>query len=163
MTACFRFVGDGRESVIAKKLQKPLIFCFHGGWIAPTGRFRNGRIAATGQIPQMRGFSLAASRSGLGLPIRRSGSLCLAALGGAGQVERRREQRGLAASRVERQRRQQRLGLSIGWSSPWALQHWVRRRQRRQRASRWPYAAGSEDYQALGRGSHKAKNKSVQT
>lgn len=39
--------------------------------------------------------------------IRRSGSLCLAALGGAGQVER--------------QRGQQRLGLSIGWSGPWAL------------------------------------------
>lgn len=80
----FSLYGDGRESVIAKRLQKRLIFCFHDGWIAPTGRFRNGRIAETGQIMQMCGFSLAASRPGLGLPIRRSGSLGHAALGGAG-------------------------------------------------------------------------------
>ena len=38
----FSLCGDGRESVIAKKLQKRLNFCFHDGWIAPTGRFRNG-------------------------------------------------------------------------------------------------------------------------
>ena len=64
----FSLCGDGRESVIAKKLQRCRNFCFHGGRIAPTGRFRNGRIAETGQIMQMCGFSLAASRSGLGLP-----------------------------------------------------------------------------------------------
>ncbi len=80
----FSLCGDGRESVIAKKLQKRLNFCFHDGRIAPTGRYRNGRIAETGQIMQMCGFSLAASRPGLGLPIRRSGSLCLAASGGTG-------------------------------------------------------------------------------
>ena len=38
----FSLCGDGRESVIAKKLQKRLGFCFHDGWIAPTGRFHNG-------------------------------------------------------------------------------------------------------------------------
>lgn len=80
----FSLCGDGRESVIAKKLQKRLNFCFHGGWIAPTGRFRNGRIVTTGQILQMCGFSLAVSRPGLGLPIRWSSSLGHAASGGTG-------------------------------------------------------------------------------
>ena len=80
----FSLCGDRKESVIAKNLQRSRDFCFHDGWIAPTGRFRNGRIAETGQIMQMCGFSLAASRPGLGLPIRRSGSLGHAASGGAG-------------------------------------------------------------------------------
>ena len=75
----FLLCGDGRESVIAKKLQKRLNFCFHDGWIASMGGYRNGRIVTTGQIAQMCGFSLAASRPGLGFPIRRSDSLCLAA------------------------------------------------------------------------------------
>ena len=77
-------------------------------------------------------------------------------------MERQREQSGLAAGRVERQRRQQRLGLSIGWSGPWALDIGLGGGPQAG-ASRWPYAAGSEDFQALGRGSHKAKNKSVET
>lgn len=38
----FSLCGDGRESVIAKMLQKRLNFCFYDGWIASTGRYRNG-------------------------------------------------------------------------------------------------------------------------
>ena len=38
----FSLCGDGKESLIAKKLQKRLNFCFHDGRIAPTDRYRNG-------------------------------------------------------------------------------------------------------------------------
>ena len=38
----FSLCGDGREPVIAKKLQKRLNFCFRYGWITPTGGYRNG-------------------------------------------------------------------------------------------------------------------------
>ena len=51
---------DREEFVIAKKLQRCRDFCFHDGWIVPTGRFRDGRIASTGQITQMCVFSAAA-------------------------------------------------------------------------------------------------------
>ena len=69
--APFSLCGDREEFAIAKKLQRCRVFCFHDGWIAPTGRFRdgwiastggyrNGRITATGQITQMCVFSAAA-------------------------------------------------------------------------------------------------------
>ena len=62
---------DREESVIAKKLQRCRDFCFHDGWIVPTGRFhdgqitatggyRKGGITATGQITQTCVFSVAA-------------------------------------------------------------------------------------------------------
>lgn len=114
----FSLCGDRKESVIAKNLQRSRDFCFHDGWIAPTGRFRNGRIAETGQIMQMCGFPSATAWPGIGLPIRRSGSLGHAASGGAGQVERQREQRGLAASRVERQRRRNAWGYRSDGAAP---------------------------------------------
>ena len=38
----FSLFGDGRESAIAKILQKRLNFCFYDGRIASTGRYRNG-------------------------------------------------------------------------------------------------------------------------
>ena len=56
----FSLCGDREEFAIAKKLQRCRVFCFHDGWIVPTGRFRNGRITATGQITQMCVFSVAA-------------------------------------------------------------------------------------------------------
>ena len=50
----FSLCGDGRESLIAKKLQKRLNFCFHDKWIASTGRYRNGgervRLRSSGFI-----------------------------------------------------------------------------------------------------------------
>ena len=50
----FSLCGDGRESVIAKKLQKRLNFCFRDGRIASTGRYRNGvervRLRSSGFI-----------------------------------------------------------------------------------------------------------------
>lgn len=69
--APFSLCGDREEFAIAKKLQRCRVFCFHDGWIVPTGRFRdgwiastggyrNGRITATGQITQMCVFSVAA-------------------------------------------------------------------------------------------------------
>ena len=69
--APFSLCGDREEFAIAKKLQRCRDFCFHDGWIAPTGRFRdgwiastggyrNGRITVTGQITHMCVFSAAA-------------------------------------------------------------------------------------------------------
>ena len=50
----FSLCGDGRESVIAKKLQKRLNFCFRDRRIASTGRYRNGvecvRLRSSGFI-----------------------------------------------------------------------------------------------------------------
>ena len=58
--APFSLCGDREEFAIAKKLQRCRVFCFHDGWIASTGGYRNGRITATGQITQMCVFSVAA-------------------------------------------------------------------------------------------------------
>ena len=69
--APFSLCGDREEFAIAKKLQRCRDFCFHDGWIVPTGRFhdgriastggyRNGRITVTGQITHMCVFSAAA-------------------------------------------------------------------------------------------------------
>ena len=103
----FSLCGDGRESVIAKKLQKRLDFCFHDGWIAPTGRYRNGRIAATRQIMQMCGFSLADCGRGWGYRsdgaaawvMRHGGWLSRAAAQAAtpGAIDRMERPLGLAA------------------------------------------------------------------
>lgn len=93
---------DREGFAIAKKLQRCRDFCFHDGWIAPTGRFRdgriastggyrNGRITATGQITQMCVFSVAARAATSRATDRTKRPLCLAGLGWAAA----RVQRGL--------------------------------------------------------------------
>ena len=87
----FSLCGDREEFAIAKKLQRCRVFCFHDGWIVPTGRFRNGRITATGQITQMCVFSVAARVATSRATDRTKRPLCLAGLGWAAA----RVQRGL--------------------------------------------------------------------
>lgn len=93
---------DREGFAIAKKLQRCRDFCFHDGWIAPTGRFRdgriastggyrNGRITATGQITQMCVFSAAARAAAPRATDRTKRPLGLAGLGWAAA----RVQRGL--------------------------------------------------------------------
>ena len=93
---------DREGFAIAKKLQRCRVFCFHDGWIVPTGRFRdgwiastggyrNGRITATGQITQMCVFSVAARAATSRATDRTKRPPCLAGLGWAAA----RVQRGL--------------------------------------------------------------------
>ena len=100
--APFSLCGDREEFAIAKKLQRCRVFCFHDGWIVPTGRFhdgriastggyRNGRITATGQITQMCVFSAAARAAAPRATDRTKRPLGLAGLGWAAA----RVQRGL--------------------------------------------------------------------
>ena len=100
--APFSLCGDREEFAIAKKLQRCRVFCFHDGWIVPTGRFhdgriastggyRNGRITATGQITQMCVFSVAARAATSRATDRTKRPPCLAGLGWAAA----RVQRGL--------------------------------------------------------------------
>ncbi len=117
--APFSLCGDREEFAIAKKLQRCRDFCFHDGWIAPTGRFRdgwiaptgrfrdgwiastggyrNGRITATGQITQMCVFSVAARVATSRATDRTKRPPCLAGLGWA----EARVQRGFAADWTE--------------------------------------------------------------
>ena len=108
--APFSLCGDREEFAIAKKLQRCRVFCFHDGWIVPTGRFhdgritatggyRNGRITATGQITQMCVFSAAARVATSRATDRTKRPLCLAGSGWAAA----RVQRGFAADWTERQ------------------------------------------------------------
>ena len=94
--APFSLCGDREEFAIAKKLQRCRVFCFHDGWIVPTGRFhdgriastggyRNGRITATGQITQMCVFSAAARAATSRATDRTKRPLGLAGSGWEGQ------------------------------------------------------------------------------
>ena len=97
----FALRGQGRVRNRKKVAEMPR-FCFHDGWIAPTGRFRdgwiastggyrNGRITATGQITQMCVFSVAARVATSRATDRTKRPPCLAGLGWAAA----RVQRGL--------------------------------------------------------------------